>query len=142
VVGEAPLKNALTATCFEVSGDRKQPAMDRPATPRVAPAVEPNGFSLIPEAFAMTGPPTCRFRVLRAGGSQRMITVCFDDVLVAAIDRQRRVGLWIASRFWSVCAQIVLAAYLTDVGDYPPGDRLMVGDLDEEEMLLAVHWRD
>jgi hypothetical protein len=35
-----------------------------------------------------------------------------------------------------------LAAYLSEVGDYPPNGQLSIAELDDDEMLLATYWKD
>jgi hypothetical protein len=125
-----------------VFANKKQPAVEGFTIPRIASTVTPNGFGLVPEAASLNRTRDCRFRVLSPSGSQRAITVCFDGGLVTRIDQQRRTRLRIASMFWPLCARVHLAAHLRGVGDYPPIGQLTIVDLSDDEMLLAVHWRD
>lgn len=101
-----------------------------------------NGYSLVPEESLLAGKPDCRFRVVDPFGTQRSVTVCFDGSLVTQIDRHRRTHLWVASRFWMLCAERHLAAYLREVGVYPSNGQLNIAELDDDEMLLATYWKD
>lgn len=101
-----------------------------------------NGYSLVPEPSPLDGTPDCRFRVVDPAGTKRIIKACFDRSLVMRIDRKRSTRLWIASRFWVLCAERHLAAYLTEVGDCPPSGQLVIAELDEDEVLLAAYWQD
>jgi hypothetical protein len=142
VVGQPLLSSELNPALFEVFAKKKQPAVERFTVPRIATTVTPNGFRLVPEAASLNGRPDCRFRVLNPGGNQRVIGVCFAGYLVTCIDQQRKSPLRIASLFWALCAQVHLARYLREAGDYPSIGQLTIADLSDDEMLLAVHWRD
>jgi hypothetical protein len=114
---------------------------------REAPSFVPttaiaNGYSLGPEVSLLAGKPDCSFRVVDPSGSQRSITVCFDNSLVAEIDRGRQTHLWIASRFWVLCAERRLAEYLGEFSNYPPNGQLIIAEMDDDEMLLATYWKD
>jgi hypothetical protein len=134
------------AVLFEMFASKNKSAIDRREAPSFAsPTTTPNGYSLIPERSPLVGTPDCRFRVLGPDGTQRSIAVCFDGSLVTRIDRKRskrRTHLWIASRFWVLCAERHLALYLSEVGGCPPNGQLMIDGLDDDEMLLATYWKD
>lgn len=142
VSGQAPLNSELSAALHKVFANKKQPVAESFTVPRIASTVTSNGFRLVPEAASLNGKPDCRFRVLSPGGSQRAIAVCFAGHLVTRIDLQRRFPLQSASLFWALCAQVHLAGYLREAGDYPAIGELTIADLSDDEMLLAAHWRD
>lgn len=139
---QQPLNSELNAALYEVFVNKKQSAVERFTVPRIASTVTANGFRLVPETASLNGTRDCRFRVLSPGGSQRAIAVCFAGHLVTRIDQQRRFPLRMASLFWARCAQVHLAAYLREAGDYPAVGQLTIADLSDDEMLLAAHWRD
>jgi hypothetical protein len=134
------------AILFEMSASKKKSVIDsREAPSSASPTTTANGFSLIPEPSPLVGTPDCRFRVLGPDGTQRSIAVCFDRSLVKLLDRKRvkrRTHLWIASRFWVLCAEKHLALYLSEVGDCPPSGQLMIDGLDDDEIFLATYWED
>src|ERR1700682_1972856 len=136
--GQPALNRELSAALYEVFANKKQPVVERFTVPRIATTVTPNGFRLVPEAASLNGTPDCRFRVLSPGGNQRAIAVCFAGYLVTRIDQQRKSPLRSASLFWALCAQVHLAVYLREVGDYPAIGQLTIADLSDDEMLLAV----
>ena len=140
------LDTDANAVPFEMFASRNKSVINSREAPSVAlPTTTANGYSLIPEPSPLVGTPDCRFRVLGPDGTQRSIAVCFDRSLVTRIDRKRskrRTHLWIASRFWVLCAERHLAAYLSEVGDWPPNGQLMIAGLDDDEMLLATYWKD
>ena len=142
VVRQQPGNDGLGAAFYEVLANTKQPAVERFTVPRIATTVTPNGFRLVPEAASLNATPDCRFSVLSPDGNQRAIGVCFAGYLLTRIDQQRRSPLRFASLFWALCAQVHLAGYLREAGDYPPIGRLTIADLSDDEMLLAIHWRD
>jgi hypothetical protein len=137
------LDTDATAVPFEMFASKNKSVIDsREAPSFTSPTTTANGYSLIPEPSPLVGTPDCRFRVLDPAGTQRSIAVCFDRSLVTRIDRKRRTHLWIASRLWMLCAERHLAAYLSEVGDWPPSGQLMIAGFDDDEMLLATYWKD
>jgi len=143
VVQQLSLNSHFKAVRFEVFANKTEQTASTRTIPSPAPlCAKAKGFSLVHDLAPVTGRPDCRFRVLGPTGSQRSISVCFDLALVAVIDGQRRTPLWIASRFWGLCAEAHLAAYLREAGDCPPNGQLTIVELSEDEMLLATYWRD
>ena len=140
------LDTDANAVPFEMFASKNKSVIDSRRAPSFAsPTTTANGYSLSPERSPLVGTPDCRFRVLDPAGTERTIAVCFDRSVVVRIDRKRskkRTHLWIASRFWVLCAERHLAAYLSEVGDWPPSGQLMIAELDDDEMLLATYWKD
>jgi hypothetical protein len=136
----------FSAGPFEMFASKNKSAIESRQAPSFAsPTTTTNGYSLIPESSPLVGTPDCRFRVLDPAGTERSIAVCFERSVVTRIDRMRskkRTHLWIASRFWVLCAERHLAAHLSEVGDWPPSGQLLIAGLDDDEMLLAAHWKD
>jgi hypothetical protein len=134
---------SATATGFEMYPNRNKSVVGGRETPSFVPTTAiANGYSLGPEVSLLAGKPDCSFRVVDPSGSQRSITVCFDNSLVAEIDRRRQTHLWVASRFWVLCAERHLTSYLSEFGDYPPNGQLKIAEMDDDEMLLATYWKD
>jgi hypothetical protein len=140
------LDTDANAVPFEMFASKNKSVIDsRDAQNFASPTTTANGYSLIAESSPLVGTPDCRFRVLGPAGAERIIAVCFDRSLVTLIDRKRskkRTHLWIASRFWVLCAERHLAAYFSEAGDWPPSGQLVIAGLDDDEMLLATYWKD
>lgn len=136
-----PATNLNAARC-EVSVNHRNPGgVRRRRLIFALPTITSNGFSLL-EISRVIGTPDHRFRVVDAAGEQRNISVRFGIQLVGQVDRRRRAHLWIGSRFWALCAEARLEAYLVKAGEYPPDGQLVVDELSEDEMLLGAYWRD
>jgi hypothetical protein len=86
--------------------------------------------------------PECRFLVRNPRGSEREVSVGFDDGVVALVQSRRRDDLSLSSTFWLICAERCLATYLWEKNDYPHGGQLTISALSIDELLLATHWSD
>ena len=105
-----------------------------------------NGFSIVRlcevDRSVKAVRQDCRFMVQRDEDPKRIIQVHFEPCLITDLRIRRRFALPDASPFWIVCAESLLANYLWEQNDFPPGDRLLINDLPPDELMLAVHWRD
>jgi len=105
-----------------------------------------NGFSIIRsseiDASLSDSPRECRFHVQNENGREREIKVCFEQSVIALVQMRRRFPLAEKTLFWLVCAESCLAQYLWDNNDFPPNDRIIIGELPPDEFMLALHWRD
>ena len=105
-----------------------------------------NGFSIIRlsdiDPSVVNTPGGCRFLVQDERDVERVIEVNLSQDLITRIRLRRRGELSEKSAFWLVCAESCLATYLWENNDYPPGGRLIVNELNPDELMLAIHWRD
>jgi len=113
--------------------------------------VTENGFSIIRlsevDGLENDSARNCRFLVRNERGSEREVTVHFEESLVAQIQsqrrkNQRRTRLLETSVLWLICAEQCLATYLWENDNYPDGGRLDIGELSVDALLLATHWSD
>ncbi len=113
--------------------------------------VTENGFSIIRltevDGLENDSARNCRFLVRNERGSEREVTVHFEESLVAQIQsqrrkNQRRTRLLETSVLWVICAEQCLATYLWENDNYPDGGRLDIGELSVDALLLATHWSD
>lgn len=85
----------------------------------------------------------CRFTVEDPRQSKRDLCVIFDDEVIADIQRRRRnLPLSMQSKYWLVCAESQLAAYLWEHDQFPADGNLTISELPGDELLMAQHWRD
>src|SRR6266496_2189780 len=110
-----------------------------------------NGFSIIRlgevDGLENDSARNCRFLVRNERGSEREVSVHFEESLVAQIQsqrrkNQRRTRLLETSVLWVICAEQCLATYLWENDNYPDGGRLDIGELSVDALLLATHWSD
>ena len=113
--------------------------------------VTENGFSIIRlgevDGLENDSARNCRFLVRNERGSEREVTVHFEESLVAQIQsqrrkNQRRTRLLETGVLWVICAEQCLATYLWENDNYPDGGRLDIGELSVDALLLATHWSD
>jgi hypothetical protein len=108
--------------------------------------VTENGFSILRLSEIRPGVTDtareCRFLVRNPRGSEREVSVEFDDGVVALVQSRRRDDLSLTSAFWLICAERCLATYLWENDNYPDGGRLHIGELSVDELLLATYWSD
>jgi len=106
-----------------------------------------NGYSIVRLAEVNPSvsdrPQECHFRVTNLKGSEREITVRFDEALTRQIQsRRRRVQLTAASKFWPVIAEKYLADYVWRQDQFPTNDELIIDQLSDDDLLLGAHWHD
>ena len=105
-----------------------------------------NGFSIVRlcdlDGSVRNSPSGCRFLVQRDDGPEHAVNVSFSQSIVTEMRFRRRVPLSDDSVFWLVCAESCLANYLWEKNEFPSNDRLLVGELPPDELMLALHWRD
>jgi hypothetical protein len=108
--------------------------------------VTENGFSIIRlcdiDKSVTATSRECRFLVRNERGSEREVTVAFEESLIAQIQSRRRSRLLDSSMLWLVCAEQCLATYLWKNDDYPDREKLSISELAPDELLLARHWND
>ncbi len=113
--------------------------------------VTENGFSIIRlsevDGLENDSARNCRFLVRNERGSEREVTVHFEESLVAQIQsqrrkNQRRTRLLETSVLWLICAEQCLATYLWENDNYPDGGRLNIDEVSLDELLLTTYWSD
>jgi hypothetical protein len=115
-----------------------------PANTRPIELVTENGFSIVRlweidrEPLAPVG--NYHFMVRSPESLEREIAVAITDDLVVQIELHSRRRILPGSSFWICCAERHLAIYLWENDGYPTGDRLLVNQLDPEDLMMALRW--
>jgi hypothetical protein len=85
----------------------------------------------------------CHFIVRGPNDEERHVTVVFSEDPVGVIrSMQRSNRLSLDSHFWLECAESQLADYLWTKNDYPPGELLIIFDLLDQNLRLAMQARN
>ena len=115
-----------------------------PAESHPIELITENGFSILRSwEIDHVAPPvngTYRFVVRGEEGSERIIDVAVTDEVVTRIIIRTCGRIRLVNTFWIYAAERHLANYLGEQRAYPPGDSLIVDDLDSEDCLLALRW--
>ncbi len=105
-----------------------------------------NGFIILrPWEIDGVPPPasgTYHFRVRNPQNVERDIIVEVAEAIVARIAVQTDGRILLQSSFWICCAERHLANYVWKIGDYPVNNMLRVEQLDPEDIMTALRWRD
>lgn len=105
-----------------------------------------NGFIIL-RAWEIDGVPppisgTYHFRVRNPQNVECDIVVEVAEAIVARIGIQTGGRILLQSSFWICCAERHLAKYVWKIGDYPVNNRLRVEQLDPEDIMSALRWRN
>lgn len=81
----------------------------------------------------------CHFAVRGPNEEEHLVTVVFGEAAIRLVQSlQPSSPLSLNSPFWLRFAESHLATYLWEKNDYPPGGRLMLDQLSEENLRLAT----
>ncbi|MDX6447305.1 MAG: hypothetical protein QOH71_4379 [Blastocatellia bacterium] len=115
-----------------------------PAENRPIELMTENGYSILRSwEIERVKPPEngeYSFMVRSPLGTGREIGVGVTSEVVVEIANRTRGRILLFSTFWIYCSERHLAIYLWEKNDYPPGDKLLVKELDPEDCLLALRW--
>jgi hypothetical protein len=103
-----------------------------------------NGFTIV-RSWEVDGsrPPSGRrytFLVRDAFSNQREIAVEVSELLILETTVRTRGRVQISSLFWICCAERYLADYLWAHDTFPANDKLVVNNLNPDEVMLAIRW--
>lgn len=99
-----------------------------------------NGFTILESEALRQAPTERRFTVKSPGGEEHEVLVQIDEEAVGYVERMTRRRLPAENSFWTVQAQRVLSDYLWKEGRVPPTRKLVVKDVDREELPIAARW--
>ena len=104
-----------------------------------------NGFSII-RSWEIDGTPrptsgAFSFQVRNPEGAAREIIVQISEKRLESIRFETHGRLTSDNSFWISCAERHLALYLWEKGDYPPADKLLIEQLDPDDLISAIRWR-
>jgi len=137
------LRNAVAAALA------KQPRVSTgPIPPSPEDSTEPliqiitmNGFTILDSEAAPQEPNERRFRVKSPTGSEHEVLVEIDEEAIGYVERMTRRKLPPENSFWTTQAQRVLGDYLWKEGRVPPTRKLMITDVDRDELPIAARWQ-
>src|SRR6185436_16453690 len=133
------LRNAVAAALLKRP---RPPEAIAPAS--VVPSAEPqiqiitmNGFTILESEGAMDRDER-RFRVKSPSGGKHEVLVTIDEEAVGYVERMTRRKLPAENSFWTGQAQQLLSNYLWTEGRIPPTRRLIVKDVDRDDLPMAA----
>jgi DNA-binding response OmpR family regulator len=141
------LRNALTAALSKpqvvaaaLSLSGAEPALPTQRQPLIQ-TITMNGFTILDDEDAPEREPNKRrFVVISPGGEEHEVLVEIDAEAVGYVERMTRRSLPPDSSFWTVQAKRLLADFLWNEGKVPPTRRLVVRDVDQDELPVAARW--
>jgi len=100
-----------------------------------------NGFSFVLSPEIDGHPNARRFVVTTPKGLEQEVAVEIDAEAVAYVERMTRRKLPAKSSFWTIQASRLLSAFLWNEGR-APDKRLVLKDIDRDELPIAERWED
>jgi CheY-like chemotaxis protein len=137
------LRNAVAAAMEKrstVSGLPPPPKLDGQLEPLIE-LVTMNGFTILESEGAWQEPDERRFRVKSPTGGDHEVLVKIDAEAVAYVERMTRRQLPAGNTFWTSQAQRLLSDYLWREGKVPPTRKLIITDVDRDELPVAARWQ-
>jgi DNA-binding response OmpR family regulator len=136
------LRNAVTAA---LSKQPRVSATGISASPEVSaePLIEiitMNGFTILESEGARQVQDECRFTVKSPDGDEHEVLVQINAEAVGYVERMTKRQLPPENSFWTLQAQRLLSDYLWKEGKVPPTRRLIVKDVDRDEIPIAARW--
>jgi DNA-binding response OmpR family regulator len=136
------LRNAMTAA---LAKELPVPEVTAPGSPEEPgePSIQiitMNGFTILESEGANQEPDERRFLVKSPSGSEHEVLVEIDEEAVGYVERMTRRKLPAENSFWTSQAERLLGDYLWKEGKIPPTRRLIVKDVDREELPIAARW--
>lgn len=136
------VRNAVAAALakqLQVSGIPAPVSREGSTEPQIQ-IITMNGFTIL-ESDAQQGPNERRFTVKSPTGGEHEVLVQIDEEAVAYVERMTRKQLPPENSFWSGQAQRLLSDYLWKEGKVPPTRRLIVKDVDRDDLPVAANWQ-
>jgi CheY-like chemotaxis protein len=99
-----------------------------------------NGFTIVDSEDRIREPHERRFIVKSPGGDEHEVLVEIALEAVGYVERMTKRRLAPENSFWTVQAQRHLSNYLWKEGKVPPTRRLIVNDIDRDELPIAARW--
>lgn len=100
-----------------------------------------NGFTILDSESTLQEPNERRFRVKSPTGSEHEVLVQIDDEAVGYVERMTRRKLSAENSFWTTQAQRLLADYLWKEGKVPPTRKLIIREVNRDELPIAARWQ-
>jgi DNA-binding response OmpR family regulator len=134
------LRNAVAAALSKQREEAAEPSAQAAAGPSQIQIITMNGFTILESEDAVHAPNERRFTVKSPGGGEHEVLVQIDDEAIGYVARMTKKHLPAENSFWSVQAQRCLSDYLWNEGKIPPTRRLIVKDVDRDDLPIAADW--
>jgi CheY-like chemotaxis protein len=99
-----------------------------------------NGFTIVESEGAWDAPDERRYTVKSPTGENYEVLVQIDEEAVGYVERMIGRRLPPENSFWTVQSQRLLSDYLWNEGKVPPTGRLIVRDVERDEVPVAARW--
>ncbi len=138
------VRNAVAAA---LAKQMPVPAITTPASPEnlaqqpLIQIITMNGFTILESEETIPEPHERRFTVKSPTGGEHEVLVQIEEEAVAYVERMTRKHLPPENSFWSGQAQRLLSDYLWKEGKVPPTRRLVVKDVDRDDLPMAARWQ-
>ena len=100
-----------------------------------------NGFEIIcPQAAERAQPDEHTFIVQAPDGKRSQVAVRIDAEAVGYVERITKRRLAPDNSFWSLAAERFLSDYLWNQSKIPPGGKLVLKEIDRDQLLTAERW--
>ena len=100
-----------------------------------------NGFTILDAEGTRREPNERRFVVKSPTGTEHEVLVQIDEEAIGYVQRMTRRELPADNSFWTTQAQRLLSDYLWEEGKVPPTRKLILNDIDREELPVAARWQ-
>lgn len=100
-----------------------------------------NGFTILDAEGTRQDPNERRFVVKSPSGIEHEVLVQIDEEAIGYVHRMTRRELPAENSFWTTQAQRLLSDYLWKEGKVPPTRKLILSDIDRDELPIAAHWQ-
>lgn len=136
------LRNAVAAALLKQPRlfDTVRHTTKDPAPPQIQ-IITMNGFTILESEDTPQKANERRFTVKSPTGGEHRVLVQIDEEAVAYVERMTRRQLPPENSFWSGQAQRLLSDYLWKEGKVPPTRRLIVKDVDRDDLPMAARWQ-
>jgi len=138
------LRNAVAAALFKEPRRRQQVPELSTADASTAPLIQivtMNGYTILDSENVRHELNERRFIVRSPTGSEHEVLVSIDDEAVSYVARMTRRKLPPENSFWTGQAERLLSDYLWKEGQVPPTRKLIIKDVDRDELPLAARWQ-
>jgi YesN/AraC family two-component response regulator len=137
------LRNAVAAALLKQPrvSEGTAPSSKEDSAPSQIQIITMNGFTILESEDAQQEPNERRFKVKSPTGGEHEVLVQIDEEAVAYVERMTRRQLPPENSFWSGQAQRLLSDYLLKEGKVPPTRRLIVKDVDRDDLPMAARWQ-
>jgi CheY-like chemotaxis protein len=136
------LRNAVAASLAKqlLVSRASSPASREDLAQPLIQIITMNGFTILESEGARQEPNERRFTVKSPTGGEHEVLVQIDDEAIGYVERMTRRRLPAENSFWSGQAQRLLSDYLWKEGKVPPTRKLIVRDVDRDDLPMAARW--